>query len=333
MREPTTASYRTRVYESATRIFAVTRHNMAVQDWLVAAFHFYMWLRVTAAPESADAQFAQRLAFTLFTATLCTIFLVRGEILGPGWQRGLFYRVGLFAPLVLSYFELRWLLPALQQPLLDAELLAIDQLLFGITPAVWLAKFNFRPVVEWFSFFYYSYFYVLGSVLLPTLFFDRGRRQQELLYGTLIVCITGHVTYTLVPGLGPWGTLGFEEPLHGGMFFDAVWRAVDRAGAMLDIFPSLHTAYPSFFALFAFTHRERRPYKYVWPVLAFITVNMVIATLFLRWHWAIDVLAGLLLAIAAHKLAVVVTASEQRRRYADDTRQPVWDSLWPGTSS
>jgi membrane-associated phospholipid phosphatase len=98
---------------------------------------------------------------------------------------------------------------------------------------------------------------------------------------------------------------------------------------MLDIFPSLHTAYPTFFALFAFGERHRAPYKYGWPILAFFAANMIIATMLLRWHWAIDVLAGLALAVAAWRLGIRIAQREADRGRRDD-RQPVWEPLWPG---
>ncbi|MBK6577437.1 MAG: hypothetical protein IPG17_14760 [Sandaracinaceae bacterium] len=41
--------------------------------------------------------------------------------------------VGIFVPVVLSYFQMRFLLPALQPALVDRHLYALDQALFGTT--------------------------------------------------------------------------------------------------------------------------------------------------------------------------------------------------------
>jgi membrane-associated phospholipid phosphatase len=302
--------------------------NMAVQDWITTAFHSYMLLRVLAAPDSADASFARKIAFVLLTATICTIVLVRGELIPKGRLRSLVYRLGLFTPVVVSYFEMRTLLPALQPVLLDSQLLSIDNAIFVLTPAVWLQRINSVPYVEWFSFFYYSYFYILTVILVPSLFLDRGRRLQELMIGAMAVACIGHVGYTLVLGLGPYATLAFDEPVNGGFWWGAVRYAVDGAGAMMDIFPSLHTAYPTFFALFAFGNRDRAPYKYAWPVLAFFAANIIVATMLLRWHYGIDVIFGLMLAITARSMSVWVAEREQDRGRQDD-RQPVWEPLFP----
>ena len=315
------------VAKASSRTVNAVFHNMAIQDWVTTAFHAYMLFRVLAAPDSADASFSRKVALLLLTVTVCTIVLVRGELMPKGKLRSLIYRLGIFTPVVVSYFEMRSLLPALQPVLLDQQLLAIDHAIFVVTPAVWLQRINEVPYVEWFSFFYYSYFYILTIILVPSLFFDRGRRMMELMVGAMTVACLGHIGYTLVPGLGPYATLTFDEPVNGTFWWSAVNYAVSGAGAMMDIFPSLHTAYPTFFALFAFGNRDRHPYKYAWPVIAFFAANIIVATMLLRWHYGIDVIFGLMLAITARRMSVWVAEREQLRGLEDD-RQPVWEPLF-----
>jgi hypothetical protein len=301
--------------------------NLAFQDVAALTFHTYMLLRAFDAPEGAEAALARRFALALFTVTACTIFLVRGEILRQGKLRALLYRLGIFAPMLTSYFELRFLLPALQPHLLDPQLYALDRALFGTTPSLFLERFNYRPLVEWISFFYYSYFYLLAAIILPTLFFDRGVRQHQFLVGALVVCALGHVTYTLVPGAGPFRTLDFAAPLDGGFWWGQVQETVARAGAQLDIFPSLHTAYPAYFTLHAWAHRREPPFRRTWPFIAIFTAHMITATVFLRWHWFVDVLAGAALAFAARAIAVAIERRERGRSEDDDPRQPIWEPL------
>jgi hypothetical protein len=302
--------------------------QMAVQDWLLLGFHSYINLRLALAPDGPDASLARRLALTLLVATAVVVTLVRAEIIPPGRWRALFYRVGLLIPTVLSYFEMRYVMPALALPLLDHPLLAIDQAIFDVTPSVWLERFNELPIVEWFAFFYWSYFVILALMWLPPLFLEKGRRQIELYMGSLVVACLGHIGYTLVPGLGPYATITFDGPLQGGFWWDMVETAVTGAGAMMDIFPSLHTALPTFFALHAFGHRDHPLWRWVWPVLAFMCMNIIIATMFLRWHYGIDVIFGLLLAITARRVGVWVGEKEEQRGRNSDRRQRVWEPLF-----
>ncbi len=303
-------------------VVRTTLHNLAFQDVAALLFHGYLALRVMAAPDSPDATFARRFAVALWLITATTLALTRGEVLRPGRLRALVYRLGLFTPIPLSYFLLRSLLPALQPELVDAQLWAIDRALFGVTPAEWLDRLNSPGFIEWFSFFYYSYFYLTAAMLIPPLFLDRGLRLQQLMLGGLTVAAIGHCTYTLVPGLGPYSVLDLE-PIRGGFFWQQVITTVQSAGAQLDIFPSLHTAYPVFFALHAFGWRHTRPYTYLWPVVAFIAANIIVATMLLRWHWGIDVIAGLCLATLARFVAVKLSAREANR----GDRQPVWEPI------
>lgn len=315
------------VAERARTALGVTAQNLATQDVIALAFHGYLFLRVELAPDSPAAIVARRLALALLVVTACSIALARGELIRSQRARALTYRLGLFIPMVLSYFEMRILLPALQPELMDRRLYAIDLWLFGTTPATWMEAWNVRPVVEWLSFFYYGYFLVLILMIVPSLFLGKGRRQLELLSGAMLIVAAGHVLYTVVPGVGPYATIAFDEPLRGGFWWEQVEVTVATAGAQLDIFPSLHTAFPTYFTLHAIAFRHTQPFRWLWPLLAFVAVNIVIATMFLRWHWFIDVALGVLLAFAARRFAVAVADREEARGGLYDARQPVWERL------
>ena len=310
-------------------VLATTVQNLAFQDVVAMAFHTYMLLRVSIAPVSPDRTLALKIGFALWVATASALLLCRGEILRSGWHRALIYRLGMFFPVVLSYFEMGVALPALQNALVDARLLAIDQALLGATPAITLEPLQYQlPVVEWVSFFYYSYFWLMAAMLIPALFFDKGLRLQELMIGAVCVATTGHVGYTLVTGAGPYAMMAFEGPINGGLFWGLVVQTVESAGAGLDIFPSLHTAYPTYFALHAFGNRHTKAFKYTWWIVAFFAANMVFATMFLRWHYFVDVLAGLALAATARSLAIAVSRREASRGQGDDERTAVWEPLF-----
>jgi hypothetical protein len=316
------------VADRARTTLGVAIQNFAVQDAIAVAFHAYLFLRVSVAPDGPDAIVARRLALALLVVTLCSLILSRGELIRDRRARALTYRLGLFVPMVLSYFEMRILLPALHPELMDYRLFSLDAWLLGTTPAVWMQAWNVPPVVEWFSFFYYTHFFVLIVMLIPALIFAKGRRLQELMAGGMLIVALGHFLYTMVPGAGPYATLAFDEPLRGGFWWDQVRLTVATAGAQLDIFPSLHTAWPAYFTLHAYAHRSVQPFRFLWPVLGFIALNIIIATLFLRWHWFIDVASGLVLAVVARRFAVAIAMREEDRGSRRDPRQPVWERLY-----
>jgi len=312
----------------ARRVIGLTLLNLSILDVIILTFHAAIWLRISLAPAGPLRAQAWWFASGLLALAGATMLLCRGELLPPGTLRGIAYRLLTIACVLLSYFEMRTLLPALQPVLLDGALLAVDEALLGVTPAVWLERFVSPATTQWFSFFYYSYFWLLVLNVIGTAALDRdGRRRHELLLGATVVALTGHLLYTVVPGAGPCAHLTFSSPLPGVFWWRQVLAVVERAGALLDIFPSLHTALPAFFALHAFRQRQALPFRLIWPIAAFFSANIIVATLFLRWHYAVDVVAGLTLAAAAQRFAVAVARREQHRPALG--LQPVFESLWP----
>ena len=317
-------------------LVSALKTNLAAEDAVVFFYHLYMTTRVFLAPDSESATIARVVGSGMLTLSLLMIFLVRGELMPAGRARGGFYRLGMLATTFGSYFELRFVQTALQHDLLDMQLMALDEALLGVTPAVWMAAFNERFLVEWLSFLYYFYFAILSLMVIPAMFTAAGRRFEEMAGPAVLICGLGHVIYTLVPGVGPVGALEFAEPLNGGFWWGQVEATVRVAGSMIDIFPSLHTAYPTFFALHAFRWRKEPPMKWVWPILAFASMNIVCATLFLRWHWLVDVFAGLALAGTAFAFGEWRGREGARRRASGGATQELWAPFfgplrWPGS--
>ncbi len=222
--------------------------------------------------------------------------LVRGELV-RGVLASVLYRIGIMVPIVLSYFQLRWILPAITPRTLDAQLYAFDMRVFHYEPSVAWDKFVTPATTEWFAFFYFGYFVIVALNVLPFLALS-GDNKLLRHFGTGLVaqfCAT-HILYAVVPGFGPYHELKFDHELQGGLFWSLVLHSVHSAGALKDIFPSLHTGAPTFFAIFAFVHRKHFPFKYTWPVLAFCVSQIIGATMFLRWHYLVDIVAGFSLA-------------------------------------
>jgi hypothetical protein len=291
--------------------------NLAAQDWLVS--FYFMALALAVLFGSGPSRGPGLLRIAVDIAILWTgLLVVRTELIKPDSFIGsLIYRLTLFVPVLLSYFQLREILPAVSGRALDAEILELDRRLFGFEPAVAWDHLVNPATTEWFSFFYFSYFILLALFSVAFLFFVKDKALvARFSFGIFGIFCTAHLVYMIVPGYGPYRHLegSFQNQLEGGFFWRAVWSTVQAGGAMKDIFPSLHTAVPTFFTLFAFRHRDRLGFKLLFPVLAFFTSQIIIATMFLRWHYLIDIFAGLALASCAAVLACRVQAWEATLR-------------------
>ena len=185
---------------------------------------------------------------------------------------------------------------------LDADLLAFDLRVFGYEPSIAWDRYVTPHTTEWFAFFYFGYFFLLSAHVLPIMLLGRNRlRVAHFALGIFMVFCTGHLLYMVVPGWGPYHHLAgqFEHPLEGGLFWRLVRATVDAGGAQKDIFPSLHTARRRTSRSTRSSTGGRFPFRFTWPFMAFAATQIIIATMFLRWHYLIDIFAGLTLATTA----------------------------------
>jgi PAP2 superfamily len=306
--------------------------QLASQDWLIISFFAVELVALSFAHGAfgpARPRCIGRVAvdLALFFAML---FLVRGPVLRWGSvTSSLLYRIGIVGVILASYFQLRDVLPVVSPWADDAQIYAFDRHVFGFEPALWLDRYVGPATTEWFAFFYFLYFLILAVHVLPMLFLVGDVEIiGRFAVGLLLVFLTAHLLYMAVPGWGPYWYLGgaFHHELHGGFFWRLVREAVDAGGAQKDIFPSLHTAGPTFVAIFSFRERKALPFKYTWPVIAFFATQIIIATMFLRWHYLVDVVAGVILATTAAVLGQRIADWERAKR-ARLGLQPAWTPL------
>ncbi len=286
----------------------------ALQDVMLLGYLAATGLMVWQAPTGRLLPGCARVTYVSMAVLAIGCFVGRGLVRLPAGLRAALYRLAIVGVLVSSYLTLRDFLQLVRSDALDAALVGLDLRLFGVEPALWLERFNRRPIVEWFSFFYFSYFCVCTAYMLSVLWLLRpGRPTTEWAIGTIIVFVVGQLGYTAVPGYGPVRYLKseFHGDVSGGFWWSCVWDTVQAGGAMKDIFPSLHTAVPLWFTLYAF-HQARTSPRWRWParVTGFFSANIIISTMLLRWHYGVDVVAGIGLAVTAAAVTPRLAAME-----------------------
>ena len=304
-------------------------NSFASQDWLVIGYLVAILVALAFGKGTNRSACLVRVSADL-GAFLFVLALVRLQILRwGGAAASLLYRFTIVATLLGTFFQLREILPAVSPWALDARIYAFDLQVFGIEPSLWFDRFVTEGTTEWFAFFYFLYFLILTVHVLPMLFWQRDLRVLARFgVGVLSVFMTAHLLYMVVPGWGPYWYLAgsFQHELHGSTFWPLVRETVDAGGAQKDIFPSLHTAVPTFIAIFSFRQRRQVPFKYSWPVMAFVATQIIVATLFLRWHYLVDVVAGFALATTAALVGPRVADWEASRRERMSV-QPAWMPL------
>ncbi len=214
-------------------------NSLASQDWLILGYLVAILaaLAMGKGPNrnTCIVHVAADLGFYLFVLALVRMQLLRWG----GAAASLVYRLAILAILLGTFFQLREILPAVSPWGVDARIYAFDVRVFGVEPSQWLDRYVTVRTTEWFAFFYFLYFLILTVHVLPALF---GLRNERILgrfgVGLLLVFLTAHLLYMVVPGWGPYWYLkgSFQHELEGPVFWPLVREAVDKGGAQKDIF-------------------------------------------------------------------------------------------------
>jgi hypothetical protein len=198
--------------------------------------------------------------------------------------------------------------------LADSALSRADNWLLGLDPSLAIQPLQTPGRVEFFSFVYGAFIpYINLSLFLGCL----GRpplERDQFLTGWVFTYAISYVGYLFVPAHGPvvYQAADYTVALEGGFFFQAVALGNEMAGGMQGVFPSLHVGGSVYLCLFDLKTNRLRGLTYL-PIVLLIYV----ATIFLRFHYVVDLVAGTLIPVACVFLGQrVFLRWAQRRRAA-----------------
>ena len=215
----------------------------------------------------------------------------------------------------------------------DSMFIAADRLIFGVNPTVWL--FEHFPRWPWLTEYLmicYVLFYFLPLILAielyqrakkndnlgPTIPFSFGGIQDGNLLApvdqVVFIIVYGfmlsYVGYILFPAIGPRFTLhnflNLSTDLPGVFLTEPMRTLLDRGEGIQpgmsianiishvnrDAFPSGHTDMTFLTIILAFKFRARLRW-----VIVVIGLSLIFSTLYLRYHYVIDLLAGIMVGL------------------------------------
>lgn len=195
-----------------------------------------------------------------------------------------------------TFKELGYLIPRIHPRDFDAALAAIDYRVFGTHPTVWLERFAWPPLTELLQICYPAYYLlpiILGAVIW------RSGNAEGFRFWVFVVALgfyLSYLGYIAVPAIGPRFLPQILEaqtrPLTGLLFYQTVRDALDRAeGLTRDCFPSGHTEM-TLLALYYARQFHRKTFRVLLP----LGIAIILSTVYLRYHYIVDVAAGALLA-------------------------------------
>jgi membrane-associated phospholipid phosphatase len=188
------------------------------------------------------------------------------------------------------------MIPWIWSRYIDDILIATDHALFGVHPTVWLERIIHPVVTDILQLAYVSYYpmaVALGIVLLVK---NKQKEFDEAVFGIVLCFYLSYIGYILFPAIGPRFTLaGIQTTdLQGSSFTHAIQNTLNGLErTKTDAFPSGHTA----IALMTFYYARKMGERIVAYVLGPCVLALIFSTVYLRYHYVIDVIAGIVLTL------------------------------------
>ncbi len=197
---------------------------------------------------------------------------------------------------VLVIFDsLGWLVHDIHPRDIDPYLIRLDYLIFGGYPTVMLEAIQRPFLTDILQLAYCSYYFLPVSLGLLLKLKGKEREFEKVVFFILLCFYLSYVGYILFPALGPRYTMNHLQTsdLRGLLVAGPIQRLLNKLeGIKRDAFPSGHTAVV--LVISGLAYRFHKAFFYITlPVI----ILLIFSTVYCRYHYAVDVLGGALLAM------------------------------------
>jgi membrane-associated phospholipid phosphatase len=275
--------------------------RLQITDVIVIAFSIFLL--------TIDLVFSSRIEYfvSLITINIIVIFFVISiSMLSKMYNNRILSGIHhwYIVPIVpLTFKQLYFMIAPIHGKDYDFLLIEIDRWLFGTDPTVWLSKISFPLLTEIVQ-IAYSSFYLLFLVVGYELYRKKDKEQYRyaaflIVYGFFL----SYIGYFFLPAVGPrftlhnFFTIDMELP---GIFItnylrafvnfgESIARGIPNPAAIVqrDVFPSGH-AQLTLILMFITKKYKMKVTTFIW-----ITgILLIFGTVYLRYHYVVDILAG-----------------------------------------
>lgn len=249
-----------------------------------------------------------------FTIIALIIFVSSFSLKYGNSKKYKLFRSLYIVPIVFSiYSQVQVYIPFLNPHLYDSVLIGWDKAIFGVNPTDWIYKFTNPLLTEWLQFAYMTYYFI--PIILGVEFILKNKESEfdYLIRNVVLAFYLSYITYLFMPAIGPrftlhnFASLNLEIP---GLFLTDFFRNIVNTGGGVpigslhpeqmvnrDCMPSGHTWITIVNMYIAFKCHSK--YKYL---ILFFGLSLIVATIYLRYHYVVDLLVGAFLAIVSLKV-------------------------------
>lgn len=211
--------------------------------------------------------------------------------------------------ILLTWRELDALIPMLFGRYWATDVIVrMEKAIFGVLPNVWVQQF-YRPWLdELMNVFYVGYYLFMPLVCLMLYFKKRYKAALAAFSIGMFTFCVNFLLFFFVPVLAPFMADGMNEYNIGswtGYFVADFTRFVQSGGACRGAtFPSSHISAVFVWSFIAL--RYLPPVSYILFPLAF---GVALGTVYLGYHYALDSIFGLILALICYPIALRILKS------------------------
>ncbi|MDP2208998.1 MAG: phosphatase PAP2 family protein [Bacteroidota bacterium] len=208
------------------------------------------------------------------------------------------------APMILlTYKQLSFMIAPIHGKDYDTLLIEIDRWLFGVDPTVWMWQFSHPLLTEIVQIAYTSFYFLF--IIAGYELYKKGEFEKFYYAAFLIVYgfYLSYIGYLFLPAVGPRFTLhdfGATNTELPGLFITNFLRDfVNYGGSIVkghpnpieivqrDVFPSGHTQL-TLVLMYISAHYNLKSKLFLWV----IGILLIFGTVYLRYHYVIDLIAG-----------------------------------------
>ena len=177
---------------------------------------------------------------------------------------------------------------------IEAWLIQADRWLFATDPTRWIERWHHPVLTELLQWIYASFYFLPFILAYFLLRQGQKRNLAKLLFALVAGFLLSYVGYLLMPARSPHYVLHTPAPLEGVLAAEAIWELLIAQWGInkFDAFPSGHTGV-SLILLFYAWRWSRKAFGILLPIVS----TLIFSTVYLRFHYFIDLSAGTALAV------------------------------------
>jgi membrane-associated phospholipid phosphatase len=184
--------------------------------------------------------------------------------------------------LAIEYFSI---------PQRDQLMIQFDTLFFGQPIPLYIQHWispTFTLLMET-AYLHFYYLLPIGS-LLYFYWLQQDQLYMQVRKAIIYIQVGGFLGYFMLPVKGPIDYIRDQFSIRLNSSHEIVYEAVNSFRFAYDCFPSLHTALP--WAVLFVTWSWHTPFMRL--IMLFMACSITLSTMYLRYHYGADVLAGFL---------------------------------------